>query len=106
MATSRLVKANYRKTSPYYATKTYGKFLDILEHRDITAVGDDVEMTITAAYEYRPDLLAYDLYGDAALWWVFAVRNPNVLKNPINDFFAGQVILLPKKETLKKDLGI
>lgn len=99
-------KTNYRKTSAYFSTNLYGKFLDVMTPRTITAQGDDTEMTITAAYEYRPDLLAYDLYGDASLWWVFAMRNPNVLKNPINDFFAGQKILLPKQDTLKSDLGL
>lgn len=99
-------KTNYRKTSAYFSTNLYGKFLDIMTPRTITAYGDDTEMTITQAYEYRPDLLAYDLYGDANLWWVFAMRNPNVLKNPIGDFFAGQVILLPKQDTLKADLGL
>lgn len=101
-----LKKAQYRKTSPYYTSLTYGSFLDVMTIREITALPDDVKITITQAYEHRPDLLAYDLYGDASLWWVFAMRNPNVLKNPIADFFAGQMILLPKTETLKKDLGL
>ena len=101
-----VIKAQYRKSSPYYATDFYGQFLDVTTFRNITAYADDVKITITAAYEYRPDLLAYDLYGDAGLWWVFAMRNPNVLKNPIADFFAGQDILLPKTDTLKKDLGL
>jgi hypothetical protein len=99
-------KTVYKKTSAYYQTGTYGKFLDVMTQRSITPYGDDIEITITPAYEYRPDLLAYDLYGDAALWWVFAMRNPNVLKNPIGDFFAGQIILLPKISTLKTDLGL
>lgn len=103
---SNVKKTSYRKTSAYFATNLYGKFLDVMTPRTITAYGDDVEMTISQAYEYRPDLLAYDLYGDANLWWVFAMRNPNVLKNPIADFFAGQIILLPKQETLKIDLGL
>ena len=101
-----VVKAQYRKSSPYYATDLYGQFLDVMKQRQISAYADDVKITITAAYEYRPDLLAYDLYGDAGLWWVFAMRNPNVLKNPIGDFFAGQDILLPKTENLRKDLGL
>lgn len=103
---ANIQKAKYRKTSAYFGTNLYGKFLDIMVPRTITAKSDDPEMTISQAYEYRPDLLAYDLYGDAALWWVFAMRNPNVLKNPIGDFFAGQIILLPKTETLKTDLGL
>jgi hypothetical protein len=57
-------------------------------------------------YENRPDLLAYDLYGNAALWWVFIARNPNVIEDPLLDFRAGVSIYIPKKETLVKDLGL
>ena len=67
---STVKKTDYRKTSAYFSTNLYGRFLDIMTPRKITAFGDDTEMTISQAYEYRPDLLAYDLYGDAALWWV------------------------------------
>jgi len=103
---SRLQTAEYSRTSAWFTTTTYGKFLDVMAYRDIPAYADDVQYTIAKTYEYRPDLLAFDLYGDAALWWVFAIRNPNVLVNPLNDFRSGQIILLPKKETLAKALGL
>ena len=61
---------------------------------------------VNHAYQYRPDLLALDLYEDSALWWVFAQRNPNVIKDPIWDFRAGIKIFLPKITTLKTALGI
>ena len=67
---------------------------------------DDVLYEIDSVYEYRPDLLAYDLYGDSALWWVFAQRNPNVIKDPLFDFRAGYRIYIPQKTTLQQDLGI
>jgi hypothetical protein len=51
-------------------------------------------------------MLASDLYGDSALWWVFAMRNPNVLKDPLFDFRAGVQIFIPKKATLQQDLGV
>jgi membrane-bound lytic murein transglycosylase MltF len=62
--------------------------------------------TINQTYQYRPDLLAHDLYGDSGLWWVFAQRNPNTLKNPLLDFKEGTLIYLPKISTLKSVLGI
>jgi hypothetical protein len=40
------------------------------------------------------------------LWWVFAVRNPNVIKDPIFDFFPGQTIYIPNKNTLTTYLGL
>lgn len=97
----------YPTTSPYYNTDvTNKKFLDVMVNRPIPALGSDVFWTITHVYEFRPDLLAYDLYADSRLWWVFASRNPNRLKDPYFDFVAGVEIYLPKLDTLKRTLGI
>jgi hypothetical protein len=96
----------YSKASPYFNTAITGSYLDIVKFRDIPAVESDIEFTVTKQYEHRPDLLAYDLYGDARLWWIFAVRNKNVIKDPIYDLFAGQQIRLPKASALRTALGI
>lgn len=96
----------YSKTSPYYSTGLYGNFLDIMDARPITKNPGDVSFVINKTYEHRPDLLAYDLYGDAALWWVFAARNPNVLKDPLFDFVVNVEIYIPKKNSLVADLGL
>lgn len=77
-----------------------------MEPRAITQHPDDVLYMIDKVYEFRPDLLAFDLYGDAGLWWVFRSRNPNSLDDPIFDFRSGVTIYIPKKETLVADLGI
>jgi hypothetical protein len=66
----------------------------------------DVYYVLLPVYEYRPDLFAYDMYGDSHLWWVFAQRNPNRLKDPLFDFKAGVGIYVPKLTTLKNVLGI
>lgn len=98
--------ATYSKSSPYYGTEMFGRFLDVLEFRPIPKTASDIEYVIDAVYKHRPDMLAYDLYGDASLWWVFVGRNPNVLKDPIFDFYPGQHIFIPKKETLVATLGL
>lgn len=98
--------ATYSRTSAYYSTQTFGQFLDILTARPIRKLPDDVVYKIDKTYEYRPDLLAFDLYGDAALWWVFCARNPNAINDPLLDFRAGLSIYIPKKATLVEDLGI
>jgi hypothetical protein len=51
-------------------------------------------------------MLAYDLYADSRLWWVFAQRNPNRLKDPYFDFVAGVGIYIPKADFLKQLLGL
>lgn len=96
----------YSKTSPYSKTKTYGFFLDVAELPQISMDPSDVSYQIDAIYKHRPDLLAFDLYGTSQLWWVFGVRNPNVLQDPIYDFEPGVVIYVPKKQNLTSALGI
>ena len=97
---------NYKQNSPYFATDFNENYLDVMTNRPIPAEEDDQYVEINQAYQYRPDLLAFDLYNDSALWWVFAQRNPNTLKDPIFDFRAGIKIFLPKITTLKTALGI
>jgi len=96
---------SFTKSSPYYTTDLYGDFLDVMNYRSIPKLKDDVFFTINKTYQYRPDLLAYDLYGNAELWWVFSVRNPNVLKDPIFDFDIGTGIYIPKKDNILNSIG-
>lgn len=98
--------AIYSKNSPYYKTLVVNDYLDVIEFRDIVPERDDTEFEITKTYEHRPDLLAYDLYKDVGLWWVFAVRNKSIIKDPVYDFVAGTKIFLPKLSTLRRELGI
>ncbi len=101
-----MAQVNYSSSSPYFKTGTFGIFLDVMTNRPISKLPDDVLYEIDSVYEYRPDLLAADLYGTGALWWVFAQRNPNVLIDPLLDFAAGARIYIPKLSTLKQDLGV
>lgn len=96
----------YSKTSPYYGTTTYRNFLDVRQHRRVPPQADDATYTIKEIHQYRPDLLAYDVYGDPSLWWVFIARNPNTLEDPVWDFKAGKKIFIPKKSTLEEALGL
>ena len=97
---------NYSKTSSYSNTETFGFFLDVANIPVIPFDSSDTAYRIDNIYEHRPDLLAYDLYGDSALWWVFSVRNPNVLQDPVYDFLPGATIYVPKKDTLTAALGL
>jgi hypothetical protein len=97
----------YPSTSPYYTTNIVNaKLLDVMIDRPILKQQSDIYWEITTVYEYRPDLLAYDLYADSRLWWVFASRNPNRLKDPMFDFVTGVGIYLPKADLLKQILGL
>ena len=98
---------NYPQSSPYYDTNIVDdKFLDFLEYREIPQTPDDIYYELPQVYQYRPDLLAYDLYGDPRLWWVFAARNPNKLgPDPYFNFVGGIGIYIPNIVTLQVVLG-
>ena len=98
--------ATYTKSSPWVNTPTNNLYLELLEIRSVPAEADDFRYTIESHYKHRPDLLAYDLYGNPKLWWVFVQRNMTVLKDPIYDFRPGTAIYLPKQRNLSKFLGV
>jgi hypothetical protein len=100
------MSVSYNKTSPYARTNTYSFFLDIAEIPELPMDPSDVQYQIDAIYKNRPDLLAFDLYGNVSLWWVFSIRNPNVLQDPVFDFLPGAIIYIPKKETIQTALGV
>lgn len=97
--------ATYTSTSPYFTTPYTQFYLDTMVNRAIPRDNDDVFFKINQTYQYRPDLLAYDLYQNPTLWWVFYQRNPNTLTAPPWDFDVGVSIYLPKITTLKSVLG-
>lgn len=96
-----------RTLSPYASTQvTSSGYLDILVPRPIPAANNDVLFEITAPYRNRPDLLAYDMYGSKDLWWIFAQRNPDVIKDSIYDFIPGTKIYLPQARYMRERLGL
>ena len=97
--------ATYDSTSPYFQTEYSQFFLDVMVNRPIPKLNDDQLFTINQTYQYRPDLLAFDLYDNAGLWWVFYQRNPNTLQAPPLDFIIDTQIYLPKITTLRTVLG-
>lgn len=98
----------YPATSPYNSTSLVdNKYLNVMTYRPIPILASDVYYIVKPVYQYRPDLLAFDLYGDARLWWVFAQRNPNRLgSDPYFNMTAGLGIYVPTLSTLRTALGI
>lgn len=78
-----------------------GIFLETNTLPTIQTSAEDEEYIIGHGYEERPDLLAHEIYGNSRLWWVFALRNPDVLKDPIRDFQPGTKIMLPSAGVVK-----
>ena len=102
------MKISYTSSSVYYNTPvdSQGR-LGIWVPRTISSSTSDQIITISAVYNLRPDLMAYDMYGDPNLWWVFAQRNPNSLAaDPLNNFVTGLQIYVPNAQNLKSFLGL
>ena len=97
--------SKYSATSPYFTTPYAQFYLDNMVNRPIPKENDDNLIKLNQTYQYRPDLLAYDLYQESNLWWVFYQRNPNTLTAPPWDFEAGKMIYIPKITTLRSTLG-
>lgn len=95
----------YPVTSPYAASKQTSWYLSRYKHRPIPPNRDDEPFTITAKYEFRPDKLSDDQYGTPAYWWVFAVRNRNVLNDPVWDMKVGVEIIIPSLAHINKSIG-
>lgn len=98
--------ATYAKSSPWGATDVTQNYLDIYAARFVPKDPSDLLFEITPQYTYRPDLLAFDLYGTSKWWWVFSLRNPDVIKDPVFDFKPGVKIFLPKKSLLSSSVGM
>tara|TARA_B100000900_G_C20178646_1_gene552961 strand:- start:298 stop:591 length:294 start_codon:yes stop_codon:yes gene_type:complete len=92
--------------SPYSKTKiTTEGTLGILAIRPVPAYSEDPLYTVEPQYTHRPDLLAYDMYGDKNLWWIFAQRNLDVIEDPVYDLVPGLQIYLPDPSRVKEHLG-
>ena len=90
----------YRRNSVYAQTEFRDFYLDLWNPPEVAVTADDLRITVTAAQAGRPDLLSQELYGTPRLWWVFAMRNPDLLKDRVNDLVAGLEIFAPQPSNL------
>ena len=100
---------NYKNTSPYFNTPQRNfvvSYLDIINFRTIASDPSDTPIVVSPKFNQRPDLLANDLYGQPDLWWIFSMRNPNQLIDPIYDLVTDLEILVPTRQRLFSLLGI
>lgn len=77
-------------------TTTFPRRLGWWERRDIPQRDDDIFVTVTSRQEFRPDLIAYDIYGDAELMWLVLQYNTIVDLNL--ELTQGTEIRLPSRE--------
>ncbi|MDC1040219.1 hypothetical protein OAQ62_00335 [bacterium] len=98
--------ATFHNTNSFlYRAGVNDFYLDVNDLPKIPKSRADRLYTIESRYANRPDLLAHELYGTVNLWWVFALRNPDLLVDPLEDFTSGLSIFLPTKETVDRVTG-
>lgn len=94
-------KDSFLKNAP----KLDDVFLDVNNLPSIPTASTDERYVLGVGYDQRPDLLAHELYGSSRLWWVFALRNPDIIVDPIRDFKPGILIYLPGADVIKNITG-
>ena len=78
-------QVTYQRTSPYYSTNQVNQYVPYLAFWDgyfVLPNAKDTLVSIDAQYDRRPDLMSYAWYQTPHLWWVFMLRNPDVIKDP------------------------
>jgi hypothetical protein len=98
-----MTQVNYNQYSTYYQTpqvSNYVSYLDFWKGQYILPQGTDTLYQIEYTYQHRPDLVSYQFYATSQLWWVFALRNPDKLYDPIWDFVTGLTIYVPDRSSL------
>jgi hypothetical protein len=73
----------------------YGDRLGWWERLNIPKTDTDITVKLTSKYSKRPDLLAYDVYGQSTLQWLVLQYN-NIL-DVNEEFTEGAVLTLPTK---------
>jgi hypothetical protein len=84
-----------KDTSQYSLTPIKSWYLNLWVPRKVPKSDFDKIIIIPPEFDQRPDLLSQQEYGTPRLWWVFCMRNPNLMADPINDFLAGLEIYIP-----------
>lgn len=87
--------SSMKDTSQYFNTGIKDWYLDLWQPRKVASSEFDKIIKIPPEYDRRPDMLSHYEYGTPRLWWVFTIRNPDVLVDPIEDFKAGVEIYVP-----------
>ena len=98
-----MTQVTYDKHSPYFQTNqvtNYVQYLGYWNGQYIRPQSTESLYEIPNGFKHRPDLLSYELYQNSQLWWVFALRNPNQLLDPVWDFIPGLTIYVPSKDSL------
>lgn len=98
-------------SSSLYDTKSYlrdsryrGFYLDVAKLPVVSNLTGNYVVVPTEC-ENRIDLFSYQQYGSSRYWWIIALANADLIKDPIWDFTAGLTVLVPKDMALLEKLA-
>lgn len=97
-------KVTYSTLSQYTNTPQTTWYLDVYTDIGFGPDESDVQITLDAKYKNRPDMLAYDLYGQVDLWYLFYLVNNNI-SDPIFDMKSGANIYVPLPQRVADFFG-
>ena len=84
---------NHKASSQYFDTQLVDNaYLDIARIRPLISDVTDQEYTVPPKFANRTDLLAFELYNNPNLWWVFQLLNMDLIVDPQADLVEGLVI--------------
>ena len=90
----------FDKRSIYKKTNNDGFYLGYYNPIIIPYDDSDYYVEIPTKYDLKPGLMAFDLYGNSQLLWVFSVMNRETINDPLFDFRAGKIIRIPTSTRL------
>ena len=96
--------AKYSQFSPFSKVKQTW-YLDYNLPAGLPVADSDVSYTIPVKYDEQPWRLAKELYGNERLYYIFTLRNPDVLHDPVYDFKAGVTIMVPSAQRVSTYLN-
>lgn len=79
-------------------------YLDIAKLPIMSTSGGQM-VVVPPECEHRIDLFSYQQYGSSRYWWLIALANADLIKDPIWDFTAGLTVLVPKDTALLEKLA-
>ena len=82
----------YQQNQVTFLTQDFSQLLDS------TAINYQIPLK----YQYRPDLIANEFYGDSKLWWVIVYANG--INNCPEVFFSTNVVKIPNPIRVKSFL--
>lgn len=96
--------SEYSRYSPYFNVKQTW-YLDTMILKTMRPADDDEIYQIPTKFHHQPWRLAKEKYGNERLYYIFAVLNKDILKDPVYNFNAGITIRIPSVNRVQKYIG-